>query len=439
MVNVCFCLSAVIRSRILVKSLDKGAGMARKVRDRELGDRASRAKLKPRGKPYWRTLDQGVHIGYRKNPKAGGKWVGRVYRKGAAEPYITHTLPGVADDKADANNVSVYSFYQAQEQVRQWAAEQHRGVPAAQGPTVSDAVDKYEADLAVRQGDAGNVRRVRRHLPAALLGRAVVELEADELRSWRDGLTKSLAAATVNRVITVLGAALNHLADLDHRVAANRQSWRSGLKAIAGAARANNVILPNAVVAKLVETAAEFGDDFHRLVWVEAETGARYSQVVKLAVKDLLDRRGPPRILMPRSKKGRGQKQMSHTALPITPALAADLRLAAAGRPPREPLLLHAGEPWKAARHLQLFARTVKAAGLDSTITSYSLRHSSICRQLLSGVPTRIVAVNHDTSTIMLERVYSAHIGDHADALTRAALLDVSQPPAELTVVSGRP
>src|SRR6516164_9305120 len=73
MVTVCFCLSAVIRSRILVKSLDKGAGMARKVRDRELGDRASRAKLKPRGKPYWRTLDQGVHIGYRKNPKAGGK------------------------------------------------------------------------------------------------------------------------------------------------------------------------------------------------------------------------------------------------------------------------------------------------------------------------------------------------------------------------------
>ena len=85
------------------------------------------------------------------------------------------------------------------------------------------------------------------------------------------------------------------------------------------------------------------------------------SQVVKLAVKDLLDRRGPPRILMPRSKKGRGQKQMSHTALPITPALAAELRLAAADRPPREPLLLHAGEPWKAARHLQLFARTVKA------------------------------------------------------------------------------
>jgi hypothetical protein len=33
--------------------------MARKVRDKDLGDRASRAKLKPSGKPYWRILDQG--------------------------------------------------------------------------------------------------------------------------------------------------------------------------------------------------------------------------------------------------------------------------------------------------------------------------------------------------------------------------------------------
>src|SRR6516165_10921666 len=114
----------------------QGCGMARKVRDRELGDRASRAKLKPRGKPYWRTLDQGVHIGYRKNPTAGGKWVGRVYRKGAAAPYLTRTLLGVADDKADADNKTVFSFYQAQDQVRAWAAEQHHGVPAA-GPTVS--------------------------------------------------------------------------------------------------------------------------------------------------------------------------------------------------------------------------------------------------------------------------------------------------------------
>ena len=42
----------------------------------------------------------------------------------------------------------------------------------------------------------------------------------------------------------------------------------------------------------------------------------------------------------------------------------------------------------------------------------------------------RIVAVNHDTSIIMIERTYSRHIGDHADALARAALLDTSAPMA---------
>ncbi|MBV9824416.1 MAG: hypothetical protein JO001_01855 [Alphaproteobacteria bacterium] len=57
----------------------------------------------------------------------------------------------------------------------------------------------------------------------------------------------------------------------------------------------------------------------------------------------------------------------------------------------------------------------------------YALRHSSIVRQLLAGVPIRVVAVNHDTSIAMLERTYSRHIGDHSDALARVALLDTAE------------
>ena len=33
--------------------------------------------------------------------------------------------------------------------------------------------------------------------------------------------------------------------------------------------------------------------------------------------------------------------------------------------------------------------------------------------------------MNHDTSVAMLERTYSRHIGDYADALARITLLDV--------------
>ena len=59
----------------------------------------------------------------------------------------------------------------------------------------------------------------------------------------------------------------------------------------------------------------------------------------------------------------------------------------------------------------------------------YALRHSNIVRQILGGVPLRVVAVNHDTSVGMLERTYSRYIGDHADALARVALLDTTATP----------
>jgi hypothetical protein len=69
------------------------------------------------------------------------------------------------------------------------------------------------------------------------------------------------------------------------------------------------------------------------------------------------------------------------------------------------------------------------AAGIDpSEVTIYALRHSSIVRQLLANVSVRVVAVNHDTSVVMIERTYSRHIGDHADALARKALLDLGTP-----------
>jgi hypothetical protein len=73
------------------------------------------------------------------------------------------------------------------------------------------------------------------------------------------------------------------------------------------------------------------------------------------------------------------------------------------------------------------FQRVVRRAGLSpAEVTMYALRHSSIVRQLLRGIPARIVAVNHDTSITMLERTYSRHITEHSDALTREALLDLA-------------
>ena len=59
-------------------------------------------------------------------------------------------------------------------------------------------------------------------------------------------------------------------------------------------------------------------------------------------------------------------------------------------------------------------------------ITIYSLRPSSIARQILRGVPIRVVAVMHDTSVAMIEKNYSALLADHSDAITRAALIELA-------------
>ena len=70
----------------------------------------------------------------------------------------------------------------------------------------------------------------------------------------------------------------------------------------------------------------------------------------------------------------------------------------------------------------------------QSEVTIYALTHSAIVRQILVGVPIRVVAVNHDTSIAMLERTYSRHIGDHSDALARRGLLDTTVPPTDNVV-----
>jgi hypothetical protein len=146
----------------------------------------------------------------------------------------------------------------------------------------------------------------------------------------------------------------------------------------------------------------------------------------RLNVEDLQDDRSAPKFLMPTSKKGRGQKRITRYSVPVPPSLAAKLK---SNRPGHEPLLLRQGERWQRSDHRHPFRAVVDRVGLDpDEVTIYALRHSSIVRQLLAGVPIRLVSAHHDTSTAMVEKNYSKFIGDHSDALTRRVLLDLAAP-----------
>ena len=348
-----------------------------------------------------------------------------------------------ADDFADADGRTVLDFWQAQDRVRALARTEG-DVESPDNPpiTVSQALDRYKADLTTRGGDIGNVERIRIHLSATLLTKDVALLASRDLRKWRDDLATKLASATVNRTAAAFKAALNLAAEHDDHIA-NRRTWETGLASIPDAEQSRNVILPENTIRLIIAAAYRDSPEFGLLIEVAAVTGARVSQLANLETADLQGERSDPRLMMPTSRKGRGTKQIGRRPVPIPPPLATKLHDLTKGRPPSAPLLIKPNQNlrnnnaqpspapayrrWKKSDHSRLFSRAIEAAGLDpGKITMYALRHSNIVRQILAGVPLRVVAVNHDTSVGMLERTYSRYIGDHADALARVALLDTS-------------
>src|SRR5262249_50107326 len=185
----------------------------------------------------------------------------------------------------------------------------------------------------------------------------------------------------------------------------------------------------------LVAAAYEAEWEFGLLVEACDVTGARYSQIARLDICDLQDDRPDPRLMMPPSRKGQDGKSITPIPVPITAGLAARLRQSAGKRRIDERLLvMNGGGPWLRNNHSARFTTIVKrvnakrdAAGetrLPGGTSIYALRHTSIVRQLLGGVPIRVVAVNHDTSVEMIEQHYSRYINDHADALVRRTLIE---------------
>jgi integrase len=392
--------------------------VARSTRSSQLESRSARLKLPKRGKPYWVRIARGLSLGYRRIETAG-PWIVRK-ATGKGDNWIKNFAH--ADDFEGSNADSVLTFFEAQAIARTIARD---GEANGGLITVATAIDRYADDLATRNGRAYNAKLAALHLSPALLGKPVGLLTIRDLRSFRDGLLKGRTAGTVNRVISVLRAALELAATTDPRIT-NTAAFKVGLKKLPDAAKARNVVLTDAQVRRVVELAYEETVAIGHLIETMATTGARRSQVARLTVGDLQDGR-EPRLMMPSSAKGKGVKRINRVPVPIPASLATKLRQAAGDRPADALLLLKPdGSAWGLSDLRSPFRAIVEKAGLDpAEVTSYALRHSSITRQLLRGVPIRVVAASHDTSVPMIEKSYSATIGDHSDALHRAALLDL--------------
>ena len=403
----------------------------------------ARLKLAIQKKPYRSRLGPGLSLGYRRN-EGPGTW-SVIAADGRGQEWLKKI--GVADDHDPANGKEILNYTQAVDIARQLTQGGGEVENASQPATLKVALAAYEADLTARGANTYNARWPLKYLPSLLLAKPISLIEANELRRWRDSLLKDHAPATVNRLAGATVAALNLAAAHDPRIK-SRQPWHVGLQGLPDATRARNVILSDDKVRELINAAYARDERFALFVETLAITGARPSQVSRIEVGDLRAADlTEAKLMMPRSGKGGGRlrvrKKVERISVPITAALAARLKAAAAGRPSNAPLLLwRSDRGWgvePSANYRADFRAIVAAVGLDpSEVTLYALRHSSIVRQLLANVPIRLVAALHDTSVGQIESNYSKFISEHSDALSRRALLCDEPPRADNLVVLGR-
>lgn len=394
--------------------------MARSIYSDKLKNRTNRLKLPIKKKPYKLLIAPGIFLCYRRNAGPGTWSVEAGWLKRFA----------IADDHENANNKSVMSFYQAQAHALKMVrgSEGDSDKPA----TVAEANDAYETDLEARGGAKYNATSVRNHLSRAMSQKVVMSLTETELASWRNGLVaKKLKLSSANRIGKSLKAALALAAKRDKRIT-NSAAWKNGLKPLKKKGSNNpprdNYYLPDATILAIVRECYVEDADFGALIDVLAGTGTRESQALKLWPDDIRDDdTDEPRLMMWCSSKGR-DRDPEQRSLPISSKLAEMLRARAIARGPARPLF---DRIWNMSARFRV---VLERLGLDLSLTPYTLRHSSIIRQIRSNTPLRIIAYVHDTSVTEIEKTYARYLNNASDD-ARRGLLDDAVPPATGNVV----
>lgn len=202
----------------------------------------------------------------------------------------------------------------------------------------------------------------------------------------------------------------------------------------------DNQILSDTQVACLLKAAREIDVEDHwegdlfRLVVVLAATGARFSQVARMRVRDVQRTHG--RLMVPVSRKGKGKS--GSVPVPVGADVLEALLPAGTGRQGEAPLLERwrnkqvpgsirwervGRGPWKAAAEMVRPWQLIRDRAEMPDVIPYALRHSSIVRGIRANLPIRLVAALHDTSVQMIERHYGRWIADGLEELAARAVI----------------
>ena len=172
--------------------------MARTLRDANLETRAARSRLKVRAKPYFRTLEEGCHLGYRRLKNRSGTWCARHYV--GNQTYEVEAI-GTADDFSDADGLAVLSYVQAQAAARERMVHRAHAAAGKTGPlTVADVMADYLGFLANNRKSSADVRARANAFILPALGEIEVEaLTTEQITKWHAALAATAPRARTRR------------------------------------------------------------------------------------------------------------------------------------------------------------------------------------------------------------------------------------------------
>lgn len=426
--------------------------MARQTEDQQITTREARKRLVARREPYWRGLDAGAAIGYRK-AALGGTWIARVRVDGQ---YREHAI-GRADDALRPDGTTVLDYRQAAERAKAWGSGQHAkaaGLDPERDPrapyTVADAMRDYMADFAARGGKG--VKQTQQatdaHIIPALGPLRLDRLTRERIKAWHRALADAPARrrskaggaqnhdgsadadaprrrqSTANRVLTVLKAALNHAA-AEGRASGAGDAWK-GVKPFREADGAKVRYLQDEEITRLVNACP---GDFRILVTAALLTGCRYGEIAAMKAADFdakartvtvgRSKSGKPRHVVLTDEgaeffqqqaagKARGARLFERDiqTSPATKIAPAETERAA----------------WGKSHQFRMLREACAAAKIAPAVSFHILRHTYATRLASNGTPMPVIAAQlGHKDTRMTERHYAHLAPSYVADVVRAA------------------
>lgn len=401
----------------------------RTVIDHNLSTHAARLRLPTRKKPFFKSIQPNVHIGYVRQERKG-TWVGRVWINGR---YTTAFL-GESDDFSNRGA----SYSQAVGNVRTWAEgklEEARLVELgedpipAEGYLVKHAIADY-LEFVTGEGRKSVKKTIepalRVHvLSTPLAEMAVQDLTTKRLRRWLWSLaasaprrrTSKLTPAkqnvgpapetpelarrrkvTANNCRSLFFAALNH-AFLEGRVKSD-SAWRR----VKPFGKVDEAKVRWLEVEETKRLLAALNEDLRKLAAAALLTGARVGELSSMTVGSF-DPSSATIYIPPYTKSSKARHVF------LTPEGGRFFSLATKGKKHSELIFRRSdGAAWGKSHTNEPLKKACAAARIEPAISIHILRHTHASLMAMAGCPMAMIAKQLGHASVKTTEKYYGHL-----------------------------